>query len=88
MRGKRDAAKRVLAKYHTTSGDVDQPIVNIIVQQMEASIENDRAGHKKFWDYSVFFKKTVHYRLLVLALYSVFQQWNGGGIITYYVSQP
>jgi hypothetical protein len=88
MRGNRDAAKRVLAKYHTTSGDVDQPLVNIIVKQMEASIENDRAGHQKFWDYSVFFKKTVHYRLLVLALYSVFQQWNGGGIVTYYVSQP
>ncbi|CEL07508.1 Putative Sugar transporter (Hexose transporter) [Aspergillus calidoustus] len=85
MRGNRDAAKRVLAKYHTTSGDVDQPIVNIMVQQMEASVENDRAGHQSFWDYSVFFKKTVHYRLLVLVLYSVFQQWNGGGIITYYM---
>ncbi|KAL3455305.1 general substrate transporter [Aspergillus heterothallicus] len=85
QRGNRDAAKRVIARYHTTSGDIDQPIVNIVVSQMEASIENDRAGHQKFWDYSVFLKKTVHYRLLVLALYSVFQQWNGGGIITYYM---
>ncbi|KAL2854944.1 general substrate transporter [Aspergillus pseudoustus] len=85
QRGNRDAAKRVIAKYHTTSGDLDQPIINIIVSQMEASIENDRAGHQKFWDYTVFLKKTVHYRLLVLALYSVFQQWNGGGIITYYM---
>ncbi|KAL2818834.1 general substrate transporter [Aspergillus granulosus] len=85
QRGNRDAAKQVVARYHTTSGDIDQPIVNIIVSQMEASIENDRAGHQKFWDYSVFLKKTVHYRLLVLVLYSVFQQWNGGGIITYYM---
>ncbi|BCS22188.1 putative MFS sugar transporter protein [Aspergillus puulaauensis] len=85
QRGKRDAAKRVVAKYHTTSGDINQPIVDIIVSQMEASIENDRAGHQKFWDYSVFLKRTVRYRLLVLVLYSIFQQWNGGGIITYYM---
>ncbi|KAL4810036.1 general substrate transporter [Aspergillus unguis] len=85
MRGKRDAARRVIAKYHTTSGDINQPIVNILVSQMEASIENDRAGHQKFWDFSVFLKRTVHYRLLVLVLYSIFQQWNGGGIITYYM---
>lgn len=72
MRGKRDAAKRIVAKYHTTSADVDQPIVEIVVSQMEASIENDGAGHQKFWDYSAFLKRTVHYRLLVLILYSVF----------------
>ncbi|KAL4908011.1 hypothetical protein BDW74DRAFT_166575 [Aspergillus multicolor] len=85
MRGQRDKARRVIAKYHTTSGDLNQPIVDIVVSQMEASLENDRAGHQKFWDFSVFLKRTVHYRLLVLALYSVFQQWNGGGIITYYM---
>ncbi|KAL4878699.1 general substrate transporter [Aspergillus karnatakaensis] len=86
MRGKRDAARRVIAKYHTTSGDLDQPIVNIVTSQMEASIENDRQiKHQKFWDYSVFLTRTVRYRLLVLVLYSVFQQWNGGGIITYYM---
>ncbi|KAL2834957.1 general substrate transporter [Aspergillus cavernicola] len=85
MRGNREAAKRVIAKYHTTSGDIDQPIVNIMVSQMEASVENDRTGHHKFWDYSVFLSRTVRYRLLVLFLYSVFQQWNGGSIITYYM---
>ncbi|KAL4765423.1 putative MFS sugar transporter protein [Aspergillus foveolatus] len=85
MRGKRDKARHVIARYHTTSGDVNQPIVNIVISQMEASIENDRAGHQKFWDFSVFLKRTVLYRLMVLFLYSVFQQWNGGGIITYYM---
>ncbi|KAF9893083.1 hypothetical protein FE257_012494 [Aspergillus nanangensis] len=86
MRGKKDAARQVIAKYHTTSGDINQPIVNIIVSQIEASLENDRADRfSRFWDYRVFFTRTVWYRLLVLFLYSVFQQWNGGGIITYYM---
>ena len=69
-----------------TSGDVNEPIVGMVVSQIEASIENDRAGYSSFWDYRVFFTRVVRFRLLVLFLYSVFQQWNGGGIITYYVS--
>ncbi|KAL4897232.1 general substrate transporter [Aspergillus ambiguus] len=84
-RGKLDKARQVVAKYHTTTGDVNQPIVEVVISQIEASIENDRAGYNRFWDYRVFFKRVVHYRLLVLFLYSIFQQWNGGGIITYYL---
>ncbi|KAL4931185.1 putative MFS sugar transporter protein [Aspergillus undulatus] len=85
MRGQREKARHIIAKYHTTSGDINQPIVNILVSQMEASIENDRAGHQKWWDYSVFIKRVVLYRLLCLILYSCFQSWSGGAIITYYM---
>jgi MFS family permease len=86
MRGRRDAAKQMIAKYHTTSGDINEPIVEIVVSQIEASLEHDRTGFNQFWDYRVFFTKMARFRLLVLFLYSIFQQWNGGGIITYYVS--
>ncbi|RAO71487.1 uncharacterized protein BHQ10_007499 [Talaromyces amestolkiae] len=85
MRGQIEKAKQVIAKYHTTSGDVNEPIVGIVIKQMEESLENERAGFRNFWDYRVFFTKAVRYRLLVLVLYSVFQQWNGGGIISYYM---
>lgn len=84
--GQRDKAREVIAKYQTTSGDVNQPIVNIITNQIEESLENERAGYKSWWDYRVFFTKVVHFRLFVLILYSIFQQWNGGGIIGWYLS--
>ncbi|KAF3386570.1 Lactose permease [Penicillium rolfsii] len=85
MRGKREKAKEVVAKYHTTSTDINEPIVEIVVSQIEESLESDRTGFRAFWDYRVFFTKIARYRLLVLALYSIFQQWNGGSIITYYM---
>ncbi|GAM38447.1 hypothetical protein TCE0_033r09176 [Talaromyces pinophilus] len=85
MRGQVEKARQVIAKYHTTSENVNEPIVGIVINQMEESLENERAGFRNFWDYRVFFTKAVRYRLLVLILYSVFQQWNGGGIISYYV---
>ncbi|KAJ5132834.1 hypothetical protein N7448_006992 [Penicillium atrosanguineum] len=86
MKGMREKAKEVVAKYHTTSTDINQPIVEILVTQMEESLESDRDGIRSFWDYRVFFTKTARYRLLVLVLYSIFQQWNGGSIITYYMA--
>ncbi|KAI2732622.1 hypothetical protein CBS147332_1761 [Penicillium roqueforti] len=85
LRGNRQKAKEVIAKYHTTSTDIHEPIVDIVVRQIEESLENDQTGYRAAWDYRVFFTKAARFRLLVLFLYSLFQQWNGGGIITYYM---
>ncbi|CAG7992631.1 unnamed protein product [Penicillium olsonii] len=85
LKGNRQKAKEIIAKYHTTSTDINEPIVEIVVRQIEESLENDRTGYRSFWDFRVFFTKVARYRLFVLVLYSLFQQWNGGGIITYYL---
>ncbi|KAJ5827119.1 Major facilitator superfamily domain general substrate transporter [Penicillium robsamsonii] len=86
LKGNREKAKEVVAKYHTTSGDINEPLVEIVVRQIEESLEADTTGYRSSWDYRVFFTKVARYRLLVLILYSLFQQWNGGGIITYYMA--
>jgi hypothetical protein len=72
-------------KYHTTSGNLDEPLVGVVISQIEESIENEKTIETPWWDYRCFFTRRVGFRLLALALYSVFQQWNGGGIITYYL---
>lgn len=83
QQNKYEDAKAVIAKYMTTSGEKDQPLVHMVVRQIEESIEHERAdSFRKFWDFRIFFTKVVRYRLLVLVLYSIFQQWNGGGIIS------
>jgi len=87
MKGEKEKAKQVVARYHTTEGNnLDHPLVTAVVNQMEESVESDRNGHTAFWDYSVFFKKGVRYRLLILILYSIFQQWNGGTLIGQYLT--
>ncbi|KAG9604194.1 MFS general substrate transporter, partial [Aureobasidium melanogenum] len=84
--GNRDAAKHVVAKYHTTSGNLDESLVNVVISQIDESLENEKALAGAWWDYRIFFTKAVRFRMLVLTLYSIFQQWNGGGIITYYLT--
>ncbi|KAK7703058.1 hypothetical protein SLS64_009329 [Diaporthe eres] len=86
LKGRREEARKVIAKYMTTHDDVDAPIVPLIMQQMEESIESSRTGKWAAYDYRVFFTKAVGYRTGVLILYSIFQQWNGGAIISYYLS--
>jgi MFS family permease len=79
IRGQREKARQVIAKYQTTSGSLDEPIVDIVASQIEESLETSRTGFKQSWNFAVFVTKTVRYRLMVLVLYSMFQSWNGGG---------
>lgn len=84
MRGRKEEAAKVLARYHTTEGNnVDHPLVKALIQQMEESVADNT--NKNVWDWRGFAKKGARYRVLVLVVYSVFQSWNGGGIIGQYL---
>ena len=85
MKGKVAQARRVIARYQTNSDDENSELVNAVITQIEDSLEQDRVVNRQWWNFLVFFTKPVRYRLLVLVLYSVFQQWNGGGIISTYL---
>lgn len=85
MKGKKEEAAKVIARYHTTEGNnVDHPLVKAVVQQMEESLED--TSNRSVWDWRGFFKKGARSRVGVLVLYSIFQSWNGGGIIGQYLS--
>jgi MFS family permease len=86
MKNRREDAKKVIARYMTTSNDINEPIVPLVVQQIEDSLETSRTGLKAAWDFRPFFTKAVRYRTIMLLIYSIFQQWNGGGIIGYYLT--
>ena len=86
QQGKTEKAKKVIARYQTNSGRTDEPIVNVVMAQIEESLETSRTEFRAAWDFRVFSTKVMSYRLLVLVLYSCFQSWNGGGIIGYYLT--
>lgn len=74
-KGKIDEARQVIAKYHTTSEDVSDPIVSAEITQIQASIETVDA---KPWDFRTLWNKpSARYRLKVIFMYSFFQQCNG-----------
>ncbi|KAF2179762.1 general substrate transporter [Zopfia rhizophila CBS 207.26] len=85
-KGKIEQARQVVATYQTTSQSTEEPVVGMVIAQIEESLESTRTGFKQSWNFAVFLTKVVRYRLLVLILYSAFQSWNGGGIVSYYLT--
>lgn len=76
-KGQIEKAKDVIAKYHTTTDSVDDPIVTAEIQQIQQSIE---LVDSKPWDFTPLWKtKQSRYRLMLIAIYSFFQQCNGTG---------
>lgn len=69
------AAESVIARYHTDSGNVDDPIVAAEISQIRASIA---AVETKPWDFTTLWnKKSARYRLRIIFMYAFFQQCNG-----------
>lgn len=82
MKGKVQKAREVIAKYQTTHNDINDPIVGMVIAQIEQSLENSQKKTlRAAYDFRIFFTRAVGFRTTVLIIYSVFQQWNGGGII-------
>ncbi|KAI8721703.1 MFS domain-containing protein [Fusarium sp. LHS14.1] len=85
MKGQREKARHMISRYFTSSDDVNHPFVDVMMSQIDESIETSAVGFRATWDFRVFFTKAAAFRTCILALYSVFQQWNGGGIIGMYL---
>ena len=82
-KGKIDKARKILARYHTTSEDIDSPLVNAEITQIQDSLSLIQT---KPWDFSPLYKrKKDRYRLFLIFLYSFFQQWNGSNLFSYYL---
>lgn len=86
MKGQREKAKKMISQYFTSSEDPDHPFVNQMIYQIDESIETSAVGFRATWDFRIFFTKKTIYRTFILLIYSVWQQWNGGGIIGQYLS--
>lgn len=89
MKGRNEEAAQVIAKVMTSNNDVNAPIVPLMMAQIHESLESAQKGVKSLraaWDFRVFFTRRVGYRTMLIVVYSLFQSWNGGGIITYYLT--
>ncbi|KAF3074787.1 Lactose permease [Trichoderma lentiforme] len=82
-KGQINNAKKVIALYHTSSEDIEDPIVTAEIDQIQRSIES---VDSKPWDFSTLWKmKSARYRLLLIFLYAFIQQCNGTGMLGYYL---
>ncbi|QUC19124.1 uncharacterized protein UV8b_03365 [Ustilaginoidea virens] len=83
MKGKRDAAAAILAKYHG-GGDIHHPMVRLEVREFEQSIELQKASG--VWNYwALFHTRNARWRFAMMAFMSIFAQMAGNSVLTYYL---
>jgi len=83
--GKQEQAKAFLTKYHG-NGNPESEWVKLQMWEYESHLEQDGAD-KRWWDYRALFKnRSSRYRLTVNCLTSLFGQWAGNGVVSYFLS--
>ena len=81
-RGRKEEAIAVLARYHSATGDVNSPLIQLQVAEIEESISLD-GGDRRFWDFRCLFNsRSNRYRFGLCAMISCWGQLAGNGMIT------
>ncbi|TPX16319.1 uncharacterized protein E0L32_003968 [Thyridium curvatum] len=84
VNNKREAAKAMLTKYHG-NGNEDSPWVQLQLNEYEEFLDMDGAD-KRWWDYRALFRnRGAVYRLLCNIAISIFGQWAGNAVLSYYL---
>ncbi|KAJ6584954.1 general substrate transporter [Mycena capillaripes] len=84
-RGKTEDARKILARFHSSNGDPDSPLVALELEEIEEKIALDGAD-KKWWDFRPLFRSRAdRYRTGMVIIIGFFGQLSGNGLITYFL---
>jgi MFS family permease len=83
---KEEQARAVLTKYHG-NGDPNSAVVQLECKEIKESIDLDAdLLGKRWWDYRPLFStRAARYRMWLVMLVTVFSQFIGGAVISYYL---
>lgn len=83
---KQDTAREIVIKYHG-DGKADSAVAELEFREIEEMISQEtESSDKRFWDYrGLFDSRGKLYRIWLLMLVSIFSQFIGGSVISYYM---
>ncbi|KIY45579.1 general substrate transporter [Fistulina hepatica ATCC 64428] len=83
--GKEHRAREILARLHSSTGDVKSPLVELEMQEIREKIAVDGAD-KRWWDFRPLFRSRADRRRMYLVIMiGAFGQLSGNGMITYFL---
>ncbi|KAK5745771.1 hypothetical protein LTR17_001273 [Elasticomyces elasticus] len=84
VNNKRTSAVQTLTKWHG-NGNPESPWVKLQLAEYEDFL-NTNGTDKTVWDYRALFKtRASRYRLACNCIFSIFAQWAGNGVLTYFL---
>lgn len=85
VNGKREECRRILTKYHG-QGNENSIWVNLQLREYEEYLELD-GSDKRWWDYRALFRdRASRYRIACNIVISIFGQWAGNAVLSYYMA--
>jgi len=83
--GQTDKAISILARLHSKENDIQSPLVQLEILEIQAGISLSGAD-KRFWDFRQLFRTAANrYRFGLCAIVSCWGQLSGNGLITYFL---
>lgn len=83
--GNNTKAREILTRFHG-GGDEDSALVNFEMAEIEAAIEADQTALNSTSWMDLFSTKGNKHRALISITLGVFAQWNGVGVVSYYLA--
>lgn len=87
-RGKKDEARKVLARLHSVDGDPKgiSPLINLEMAEIEEKVSLEGAD-KRWWDFRPLFRTAAdRYRVYMVILIGAFGQLSGNNMVTYFLT--
>ena len=83
--GRSDDCRRILATLHSKTGDINSPLIQLEMEEIEESIQVN-GPDKIWWDFRPLFRSRAdRYRTGLTAMIGAFGQLSGNGLITYFM---
>ncbi|TFK75245.1 general substrate transporter [Pluteus cervinus] len=85
-KGLQGKAAKILAQYHTKGGDEDDPLVVFELAQIRHAIRmEEEISQTTTWK-TLFATPGNRKRMRIIIAISVFSQWSGNGLVSYYIN--
>jgi len=83
--GKTHEARRILARFHSSNNDINSPLIDLEMKEIEEKIQIDGAD-KTWWDFRPLFRtRADRYCAYMVILIGTFGQLSGNGLIIYFL---
>ncbi|KXJ90092.1 lactose permease [Microdochium bolleyi] len=82
-KGRHEKARQILADYHA-GGDINAPLVQFEMNEIEAALETEAELSKTSW-LELVRTPANRKRTLIAAIVGWFAQWNGAAVLSYYL---
>lgn len=84
-RGKKEQAARILANLHSRDNDVNSPLVQLTMTEIETNVALDGAD-KRFWDFRPIWRtRGDRYRFGLCIVIACWGQLSGNGMVSYFM---